>query len=105
MTINKPTGNGIDETRILAAISYVWILALVPLLLKRDNEFVMFHAKQGLVLFIIEVLGSFVFWIWVVGWILWIAVVVLAIVGFLSALQGKRTELPVISMVARKISF
>lgn len=105
MTTNQPTGNGIDETRILAAISYIWILALVPLLLKRDNEFVMFHAKQGLVLFIIEVIGAFIFWIPVIGWLLWVLVVVLAIVGFLSALQGKRVELPVVSMLARKIRF
>lgn len=97
--------NGLDETRIMAAISYVWILCLVPLLLKRDNEYVMYHAKQGLVLFIIEVLGSFIFWIPVIGWLLWIAVVVLAIMGFLAALQGKRTDLPVISTLAKKIRF
>src|SRR3990167_5276307 len=36
------------DARILAAIGYLWILCLLPLLGKRQSEFAQFHGKQGL---------------------------------------------------------
>lgn len=46
--IEKPK----DNERILAALSYVWIISLIAIFLKRDSSFVQFHAWQGLVLFL-----------------------------------------------------
>ena len=48
------------EDRIFAALSYVSILFIVPLILKNENEDIHFHAKQGLVLFGAEVAVWFV---------------------------------------------
>ncbi|MEA3293262.1 MAG: hypothetical protein U9P88_02280, partial [Patescibacteria group bacterium] len=48
-----------ERNNTLAIISYLGIFCLVPLLLKEKNDFVKFHAKQGLVLFI----GEFISWI------------------------------------------
>ena len=44
--IEPPDG---DE-KILAAVGYFWLFAIIPLLLKRDSKFVQFHAWQGLIL-------------------------------------------------------
>ena len=50
------------DNKIIAAIGYIWILFLIPLLLKSKNEYCHFHAKQGLVLFgfsiLISIIGS-----------------------------------------------
>ncbi|MFH0780327.1 MAG: hypothetical protein V1928_05795, partial [Parcubacteria group bacterium] len=48
------------DDRAFAAISYISILCLVSLLLKKDSQFVQFHAKQGVVLLIAEVILWFV---------------------------------------------
>lgn len=49
----------IIEGKIYALLSYLTILCIIPLVLKRDNPFVLMHGKQGLVLFIGEV-GVFI---------------------------------------------
>ena len=53
----------VESNKVIAAVGYVWILCLVPLFLKRHSKFAQFHAKQGLVLFIVEVIGWLIFWI------------------------------------------
>ena len=35
--IKKPMGNDVEENKIFAALSYVWIMSIVILILKRDN--------------------------------------------------------------------
>ncbi len=94
----------IEENKVIAALSYLWILFLVPLLLKRQSKFVQFHAKQGLVLFIVEIIGSFIYWIPVIGWALFIAVLVFSIYGLVQALAGKYWEMPILGEYAKKIN-
>ena len=48
-----------DENGFLAALSYVSFLFIIPLFLKRRNTFVQSHAKQGLVIFIAEIILFF----------------------------------------------
>ena len=98
------TDRDAEDNRVIAAIGYVWILCLVPLFLKRNSQFAQFHAKQGLVLFIAEVFGWLIFWIPLVGWLLYLLVIVLAGLGIMTALQGKYLELPVLGRYARKIN-
>ncbi len=45
----------IQEGKFFAAIAYLPLLCLVPLIFKRSNPFALFHGKQGLILFIWEV--------------------------------------------------
>jgi len=90
----------INENKLVAAIGYIWILCLVPLLLKKNSKFCQFHAKQGLVLFIIELLGMIPF----VGWVLFIAAVIYSVYGIVQALDGKYWEAPIIGEYAKKIN-
>jgi len=91
----------IEEYKVMAAISYFWIFCFVPLLLNKKSKFAQFHAKQGLVLFIIELVG---WMIPVIGWILFVLAVVYAILGVRAALAGEYWEMPILGKYAKKIS-
>jgi len=91
----------------MGILSYIGVLCLIPLLTKKDNEFVFFHAKQGLVIFIAEVITAFVAAIPFLGWViaplaslLWI---ILSIMGIVNVLGDKRKEIPVLGKYAVKI--
>jgi fumarate reductase subunit D len=102
----KDSGNSkdIEENKLIAAIGYVWILCLVPLLLKRDSKYAQFHGKQGLVLFIVEIIGWLVYWIPLVGWFFAMLILVFAIIGFIKALSGEYWEMPIIGGFAKKLN-
>ena len=97
----------------MAALSYVFVLCLIPLLLSRDSAYVQFHAKQGLVLFIVEVvvmiLASVLVFIPLLGWlanlVMYLFVFIMAITGFVKALQGKKWEMPWLGSYAKKLKF
>lgn len=86
------------EKKVWAAAGYLWVLSLVVLAARKDNEFVRFHASQGVLLFVISVILWF---IPVLGWLLNIVVAVAAIVGIVKALQGEKWELPVVGSWAK----
>ena len=102
---NKPAMGESQENRLLAAISYLWIISLIMLLIKKDSKFIQFHAKQGLVIFIVAVISWFFLWIPVFGWLLNLAIIVLVVVGFIKAYSGEYYKMPVISIFADKINF
>lgn len=101
---NNIIDHDIEDNKVLAAIGYIWILCLVPLFLKRQSKFAQFHAKQGLVLFVAEVVGWLVFWIPLIGWVLWVLVLLMAVMGIMNALQGRYWEMPFLGKYARRIN-
>jgi len=102
-----PPQHDLPDDRLMAAIGYLGILCLVPLLLKKDSAFAMHHGKQGLIILIAWI----VLWVGnvipVLGQIVWalgsIALVILIIVGMVNALQGKMWEMPVLGKYAKQI--
>ena len=68
-------GGGVSENRtIMVVLSYLWILALIPLLVEKDDQEVQWHAKHGLVLAAAEL-------------VLWVVVMVLnTMTGFLGCI-------------------
>ena len=94
-----------DSDRLLAALSYVWVLFIIPFVLGHNKPFVYRHAKQGMALFIFELILAIVSWIPILGWIIgligWFAVVIVAIVGIAHALSGKDYEIPVIGKMMK----
>ncbi len=89
-----------QEKKIWAAVGYLWILSLVALASRKDNDFVRFHASQGALLFVISV----VFWfIPGLGWLLNILVGIAAIIGIIKALQGEKWELPIVGKWAKSL--
>ncbi len=97
----------IEEGKFFAVISYVGFLCVVSLLLKKDNEFVLFHAKQGLVLFVAEAVVFVVSVIPLLGWLLgilgFLCFSALSVWGVIEALKGNVFRLPLVSDIADKI--
>ena len=107
MTDANPQDKEIEEGRPFAFLSYLWILCLIPLFLKRDNRFAIFHGRQGLVLFIGEVLISILGMMPVVGWVVFFAgsalFGILSLIGLFQVLRGNYWRMPVINGMAEKI--
>lgn len=97
----------IKDGMFFAVISYISFLCIVSLILKKDNEFTVYHAKHGLVFFILEV-ASFIISIipflgWLMGFFGFVIFTLLSLWGILQALTGKYYRLPVLSEIAEKI--
>lgn len=115
------TAAEIEEGKTLAAVGYLGILFLVPLLAKKENKFCQFHGKQGAVLFGLEVVAFVVILILVlilniipcagavIGTILWLAYVVcavgLSVWGLVMAMKGEYWRMPVIAPLTEKLNF
>ncbi len=95
----------VEENKLIAALGYVGILCLIPLLAKKDSKFAQEHGKQGLVMLIVWVIGSFVFWFPIIGWLMALAVLVINIIAFVKALMGEFWEVPVIGQYRSKFNF
>lgn len=93
-----------EGNKLLAAISYIGILFLVPLLAAKDDAFARYHANQGLVLFIANIAAAIAGFVLgfipvigiIVAWIIRIALFVLMILGIINALKGEMKPLPLI---------
>lgn len=89
-----------NDSKLMAALSYLWLISVVMLVLKKEDAFVQFHAKQGTVIF----LGSLILWfIPILGWFLNIFALIAMIVGFLKAYAGEKYKMPVVGDLAEKI--
>ena len=107
--VNDPqVKKDIEENKAIAAIGYIWILFILPLILKPKSAFCKFHAKQALILFIVSIINSVIAIIPVLGWIIsligFVCIVVLSILGILKALNGEYWEMPYVGEYAKKIN-
>lgn len=91
-TSKKSEKLDVEINKAVTALSYLWILFLIPLLLKKDSEFAQFHAKQGLTLFIL----SFLFIIPILGQLLSLVILVVSIVSIVKVLNGEWFKIPFI---------
>lgn len=97
----------VQENKALAAVSYIWILCLLPIIVGTKSKFAMHHAKQGLVLFIAEIALWIVSIIPVIGWLIgfigFILAIIVSILGIVKALAGEYWQIPYIGKFADKI--
>lgn len=93
---------------ILAAISYIGPLVIASYLLAKDNEFVKFHVKQGLVVFGINILvwalTSMVYSFGMFNTLISLGTLILSIIGIVNAVQGEKKELPLVGSLAKNIN-
>ncbi|MDQ5981659.1 MAG: hypothetical protein QG570_409 [Patescibacteria group bacterium] len=100
---NQPTKtSSVSDDKLLAAVSYLWILSVVVYLLKKDNAYIAFHAKQGMVLMVI---GLVLMIVPIIGWALNLVVFIAVVVGAVKAYTGEKYRLPLIADLADKINF
>lgn len=89
------------DSNLLAALSYLWILSIIFYVLKKDDSYVQFHSRQGIVLFGLSLVGMVPF----IGWPIGLIALVLIVIGALKAYQGEKYKMPLISDLAEKINF
>ena len=91
----------------MAALSYLGVLCLVPLIFSRNDEYVTFHARQGLVLWIWGVLAIFSLHIPVLGAFFFSSsvffITMLALAGIVSVFFSQTWRLPGVDILARKL--
>ncbi|HVT59925.1 MAG TPA: hypothetical protein VHR45_16185 [Thermoanaerobaculia bacterium] len=107
-----PAGGSVSQNRsIMIVLSYLWILAVVPLVVEKDDREVQWHAKHGLVLVVAELLlgivvgillhipflGCLVGVLWLV---VWLGIVIVHILCIVKGVNGQRFIIPGISQYA-----
>ena len=109
---------GSDRT-IMIVLSYLWILALIPLLTKKDDPEVQWHAKNGLALLGAEIVCWIVFTILgivlskifsalscgvgLVQCAVWIGFLVVRVMCIVKGANGQRFRVPVVTDMAEKM--
>lgn len=112
-----PTAGGsVSSNRsIMIVLSYLWLLALVPLVVEKDDREVQWHAKHGIVLMIAEiilyavvimlqiVLGAFIGCIFSILFLfVWLGIIVVHIIAILKGINGQRLIIPGVSEYANR---
>ncbi len=97
-----------EEGRVAAIMSYIPFLCFIPLLNMRENKEALTHARQGVILFLVE-LVAVIFLIDFISNLVFTAILMaalaLSVAGIYFAMQGRNYELPIISDLAKKTSF
>lgn len=104
----------IQNNKLMAALAYMGILVLIPIFAAKESKFARYHARQGLILLIVEMIFSVFYWMlslivlstsWRLYFIVKIAgmvnyvFLVLAVIGVSNAVSGRVKKLPVIGNV------
>lgn len=114
-----PSPSGSSDKTLMLALSYIYFLGIVPLIVRKDDREIKWHAINGLLLFaayvvlqiIWSVLSNFVLAdvgcgigmaLSFVSCILAIGYIVLFIMAIMKAMRGERMRFPVISDIADK---
>lgn len=92
------TKKSASDQKIWAVVGYLWILSLVVLAARKNNDYVRFHASQGVLLFIISIVALI---LGPIGMLINVVVVIAAVVGIFKAWQGEKWELPGLSNLAQ----
>lgn len=109
----------LDEKNTMLIFSYLWIFALVPRLVKKDDPEILWHSKNGLGLFIIETLIFFLsipFFILSLTlfkiflplfvyfyFLFFMGTLILHLIFIFYAINGKKIEIPYISEYFQKL--
>ena len=95
-----------EDRRMAAVMAYIPFLCFIPLIRMRNDKYAYFHAKQGLVLFFLEII-AFIFSFPHLSQLFWTVIIIgcigAAIAGIMFAIQGKTYKLPIVGDLAEKL--
>lgn len=91
------------KSKLFAIISYFAVLLFLSYGFIRNDEFIKYHLKQGIVMFVLAMLIVFTFWIPVAGWVCLMAYLVIWFTGVINALTGKCEPVPVVGKIAERL--
>ena len=103
---------------VMIVLAYLWVLALIPLLVEKDDAEVQWHAKHGLVLMVAELVLIFAYVAMTsivslatlgLGCVLslllvfaWVGILALHVVAIVKGVNGGRLIIPTISDYANR---
>lgn len=114
----SPGGPASSDRQIMLVLSYLGILSLIPLLAKKNDPEVQWHAKNGTVLFFAELIWFAIGFVFLFvapnlgflgcGWgvircVVWLGFLALSVYCIVQAVGGKRPRIPVITDMAEKM--
>lgn len=98
-----------EKNTLMATLAYIGPLIILSYLAAKDDSFVKFHIKQGLLLVIAEVAS------WMIAMTIWVLfpllqlinliILVFAIIGIIHAAKGQEKQLPIIGHLAKNFEF
>jgi uncharacterized membrane protein len=114
-----PVGGGpaSSDRTLMVVLSYLWILVLIPLLTKKDDPEVQWHAKNGLGITIAEILAWLI--AIVIGYfapsviacaasaincIVGLGFFVIRVIAIIKGINGQRFTVPVLSDLGKNIN-
>jgi uncharacterized membrane protein len=103
-----PPGAVSPNRTIMLVLAYLGILAVIPLVVEKNDPEVQWHAKHGIVLLICEIIlgvliaiiTNFVPFAGCVLWLVWPLILIFHIVLIVKAVNGQRLLIPGISEYA-----
>lgn len=94
----------LEEDKVYAALCYVSVLVFVPLLTRKQDPFINFHIRQGLLVLVATILSLIVAaWQQWLGNMLFLLIVVVDLLALVQTLQGKSWKIPGLGSLAEKI--
>lgn len=111
-TVEAPVEAIRDQDKIHLVLAYLGLFALIPLLTVKDSPYVQWHAKNGLALGIVGIVGlpilnvllGFIPFIgWLIGCSAVLAFLVVDVLAMVKALGGVRWRIPGVTDFAEKL--
>ena len=85
-----------DTGKVLAGLSYFSVLFVLPYLFRKNDPFAMYHAKQGMTLFVTGVIADLVGGFFGLGWLVVLLRLYMIFQGVGNVIKGKMKPLPYI---------
>ena len=109
-TGTTPPGAVSPNRGLMLVLAYLGVLAIIPLVVEKNDPEVQWHAKHGLVLFVAEIILGIVItmithvmpFAGCVLWMIWPLILILHIVMIVKAVNGQRLLIPGISEFANR---
>jgi len=100
----------------MVVLSYLWLLALIPLLTEKNDKEVQWHAKHGLVLMVAEIIGVIILTIigsaiafidlgcsgCILQTVFWVVILVVHVLCIMKGVNGERFQVPGITPFVEK---
>lgn len=97
----------VNNNKVMGILAYLGFLSLIPFFAAKESPYAQFHAKQGLTLFVVEVIFSILAFVLafipivgpIVSLLIGICILVLVVIGIMNALGTEAKKLPVLGMI------
>ncbi len=104
-----------EQDKIMLVLAYLGLLSLVPLLAVKDSDYVKWHARQGLALFIVWFGAMAGLWVltmipflgilfFLTNVLLNLGMIALVVIGIVKAFGPERWRIPIAADLATKLN-